>query len=145
MIKTFRGNLDSGGQTRIRLSTKQGKIGYKIVNFQVMPVNPTTEGGEKVMKIFKIKQTSVTAIVDFADGNLLGSVLFTSEANPYYPTHISTVFEQEVFNQDVYVTYVCTQTKKCSYYIEIETIPLTDTAASVSTLRDIRLNPQVGG
>jgi hypothetical protein len=34
--------------------------------------------------------------------------------------------------------------EKCNYYIELEMFDLTDNAAAVSTLRDIRLNPQVG-
>ena len=62
----------------------------------------------------------------------------------YGRTH--TIFEQEIFNQDIYITHQDSGagTLAVNYYIELETMSLTDNAATVSTLRDIRLNPQVG-
>jgi len=149
MIKTFRGILTDGEQERIRLSTKKGKIGYKIINFQLFPSAPGVTAQESVMKIFKIKQTTVTGTVDFSDGNLLAASYQRSPASlgtaSGYSTTIFTIFEQEIFNQDVYITHdenVGSATS--NYYIELETIDMTDNQAAVSTLRDIRLNPQVG-
>ena len=37
MIKSFRGLMDDGTQNTIRLSSNNGLIGYKIVNFQIIP------------------------------------------------------------------------------------------------------------
>jgi len=145
MIKTFRGILPSGEENKIRLSTKKGKIGYRIVKFQIMPYAPSTQGGENVMKIYKVSQSSVGAAIDFSDGNLLAAALFFNEGSTYYATDFYSIFEQEIFNQDIYITHSDTAAKTCNYYIEIETLSLTDNAAAVSTLRDIRLNPQVGG
>jgi len=55
------------------------------------------------------------------------------------------IFDKEMFNQDIFITCaVITGSDEANYYLELETMPLTDNAAVVSTLRDIRLNPQVG-
>jgi hypothetical protein len=146
MIKTFRGLLTDQDQNRIRLSTKKGKIGYKIINFQIMPKEPGSTSYENVVKIFKVTQSSITGAVDFSDGNLLAAAYIEGNASNQYPDAIQVIFEQEIFNQDIYITNYDVDTgAPVNYYLELETMPLTDNAAAVSTLRDIRLNPQVGG
>jgi hypothetical protein len=147
MIKTFRGILADGEQNRIRLSTKKGKIGYKIIKFQTMTADPYAgDAAEHIMKLFKIKQTTVDGHVDFADGNLLAAAIINNHTNGFSDPSIPVIiFDQEVFNQDVYVTHIDTQGAiSCNYYLELETFTMSDNAAVVSTLRDIRLNPQVG-
>ena len=146
MIKTFRGLLSDGEEDRIRLSTKKGKIGYKIVKFQIIGNNPGNKDQESVVKIFKVTQSSVTGTIDFSDGNLLGvgywALIATANTEGVGGP---VIFEQEVFNQDIFVTHKDNNTgEECNYYLELEVMPLTDNAAAVSTLRDIRLNPQVG-
>jgi len=150
MIKTFRGLLADGGQDRIRLSTKKGKIGYKIVKLEIMPNEPAVDQHESTVKLFKVKQSVVDAKVDFSDGNLLAASLWNSgnaqggQDAIWVP--LSTIFEQEIFNQDVYITHSETDgSNPINYYLELETMVMTDNQAAVSTLRDIRLNPQVGG
>lgn len=145
MIKTFRGILLDQEQNRIRLSTKKGKIGYKIVKFQIMPNTPGASSYENVVKIFKVTQASVDGVVDFADGNLLAAAFIEGNASNQYPDAIQVIFEQEMFNQDIYITNYDVDTgATVNYYLELETINMTDNAAAVSTLRDIRLNPQIG-
>jgi len=147
MIKTFRGSLADGEQQVIRLSTKKGKIGYRIKKLQVVTTAPGTNNGEHVIKIFKISQSTINALIDFADGNLLAIALtgdYTAGYQFGWNQHI--MFEQEIFNQDIYITHKeGVNALACNYYLELELIDLTDNAAAVSTLRDIRLNPQVGG
>lgn len=145
MIKTFRGLLADGDQDKIRLSTKKGKIGYRINKFQLLSNDPNSVAAESIVKIFKVKQSAVTDLFDFSDGNLLAAAYFSNSDNPAYTADQQIIFDQEVFNQDIYITCHSAQnTEPCNYYLEIETITLTDNAAAVSTLRDIRLNPQVG-
>jgi hypothetical protein len=144
MIKTFRGNLANDGQDHIRLSTKKGKVGYRIIKLEIMPVDANTTT-EAVVKIFKITQTSVTTAIDFSDGNLLAAVVINDSTDPGQPPSTAIMFEHEIFNQDIFITQKGHDaTPNINYYLEIETMPLTDNAAAVSTLRDIRLNPQVG-
>ena len=148
MIKTFRGILEDGEQQRIRLSTKKGKIGYQIVNFQIFPSQPGTNDTEAVVQIFKIKQATVptgSATVNFSDGNLLGAALYQDGNQVQYNDSVLIIFEQEIFNHDIYVTHTNQEASSATnYYIELETINMSDNAAAVATLRDIRLNPQVG-
>ena len=145
MIKTFRGLLADGGQDRIRLSTKKGKRGYRIVKFQIFPNEPGEQHQEHTVKLYKIIQTTIDNTVDFSDGNLLAAGYYQDGDSPSYPASMDIIFEQEIFNQDVYITAVDTHgSQPMNYYVELETINMTDTAAAVSTLRDIRLNPQVG-
>ena len=147
MIKTFRGKLKDQEQQKIRLSTKKGKIGYRIVKFEIIGVGPGTNNVESVVKIFKITQTSVTDDIDFSDGNLLGVGFWQfNSSNPAYSTPYQIIFDTEIFNQDIYITNrdASANANSSNYYLELETISLTDNAAAVSTLRDIRLNPQVG-
>ena len=146
MIKTFRGKLEDGDQQRIRLSTKKGKVGYKIFNFQSLGAAPGTgSGNESILKIFKIAQSTVTGTIDFGDGNLLAAIYYSDQDAPTGPAQQITIFEQEVFNQDIYITHTdVDSTNAMNYYLELEVMTLSDNAAVVSTLRDIRLNPQVG-
>ena len=142
MIKTFRGQLSDNDQERIRLSTKKGKIGYRIHKFQLMFVDVGTSV-KSVVKIFKVLQTSITATIDFSDHNMLACGILSGKADQtQYPEDMLTIFDQEVFNQDIYITHAdVAGAHLVNYYLEIETMTLSDNAAAVSTLRDIRLNP----
>jgi len=146
MIKTFRGLLLDTEVDRIRLSTKKGKIGYKIINFQVIQQKPGQEDTESTVTVYKIPFTPANAI-DLSDGNVLAVAFYGGPqiASAYPIQTPPIIFEHEVFNQDIFIGSNDLQSKAMNYYLELETINLTDNAAAVSTLRDIRLNPQVGG
>ena len=145
MIKTFRGKLEDDEEDKLRLSTKKGKIGYRIIKFQIIGDDPQTHRQESVVKIMKIT-TTPTGTIDFSDGNLLGVAIHKNYEQAQYPFGEAIIFDRELFNQDIFVTHTDEggSTRPCNYYIELETEALTDNAAAVSTLRDIRLNPQVG-
>ena len=145
MIKTFRGILADGGQNKIRLSTKKGKIGYRIEKLQVMGQAPGATSQESIVKILKVKQSTIDGNIDFADGNLLAAAIWFNKSSVDFPVSEQIIFDREIFNQDIYITHSeVDSTEACNYYLELETINMTDNAAAVSTLRDIRLNPQVG-
>ena len=157
MIKTFRGIIDDEGQNKIRLSTKKGKIGYRIVKFEIMTNVPhhSSTDTEHIVMVWKVARTdaqltsTATTNPNFSDGNLLAVGLSTNDVGAeaygagYWQT---TVFDREVFNQDIFITNRDEggSTHACNYYLEVELMNLSDNAAAVSTLRDIRLNPQVG-
>ena len=144
IIKTFRGILADGQQNKIRLSTKKGKIGYSIKKFQIMSKTPYDQNAaEHITKVYKITQGTIDGVVDFADGSLLGVAIINNNTTGYqYPSIPTIIFDQEVFNQDIFITHVdAVNAVPCNYYLELEVTSLSDNAASVSTLRDIRLNP----
>ena len=146
MIKTFRGLLADGGVDKIRLSTKKGKIGYRIKRLDVIQEKPGTQNAESIVTINKIDFTPLDTI-DLSNGNILGVAFYGGpQVATAYPIQQVIIFDQEVFNQDIYIGAqdIAGEASKTNYYLELETINMNDNATAVSTLRDIRLNPQVG-
>jgi len=137
MIKTFRGLIADGGQARITLHTNDGKTGYRIKKFQIIPKNAGTADIEASLKIFKIFQTSITGSFDLSDGNLLAGAFFSIRDNAYFNQVV--IFDQEVFNQDIYITNFDSSTGEAmNYYIELEQISLDLNGSTVATLQSLR-------
>jgi len=139
VVKTFRGLMADGGQDRIRLSTIKGKMGYRIVKFQVMGQDSSTSY-EAVCKIFKETQTSVTTTINFTDTTLLAAAIYQQNATGQtYPVDQVTIFDNEIFNQDIFITYTTSYASgTLNYYIELEVIPLDDKGAEYTTVKDLR-------
>jgi len=105
MIKTFRGLIQDGAQDTIVLHTTDGSTGYRIVKLAVMPFN-LNSSGEAAIKIYKTPQTTVTFDFDFSDQRLLAAAYYTVNASAdAYPEDHHVIFDQEIFNQDIYVTH----------------------------------------
>ena len=140
-IKTFRGLIEDGDQDTIVLHTSNGSTGYRIVKFQLFPNLPGTSDYEALVQIFKIKQTSVpssSGTADFSDNTLLGAGFYVG-TSATSPSSLITIFDQEIFNQDIYVTHTGnTGSAAINYYIELEQITLDLNANTVATLKDIR-------
>ena len=145
MSKTisYRGTLDIGEQDRISLKTIKGQVGYKIKAFRVMSTLPGSGTYELVGQIFKKDQTgSITATVDFSNSELL-AVAFTSGANN---ASISdnfedfVIFDNEKFNQDIFIniTDAGGNTTPANYYIELETMSLSELETTMLTLKSLR-------
>ena len=139
-IKTFRGRIPQGEQKRIRLSTNDGKTGYRIMRFDVINKTPGGVSPEIVAKIYSVsKAGAVTASIDFNDPELLGVNYYTSYAtggaNPAY-----VIFDKDVFNQDIYITTADASgaTDETNFYLELEAIKLNMNEATYVTLKDIR-------
>jgi len=139
MIKTFRGQLAASAQDRIRLQTIKGKVGYRIVKFQIMPDHPFTDTVEHVMKIYKTSQSTIDGVVNFTDSDLLGVATLTETADLDQAGYGVIIFDREIFNQDIYITNVePTNSEPGNYYIELEIIPLDDAGAEYTTVKDMR-------
>jgi len=139
MIKTFRGLLGDGEMQRIRLSTKDGMTGYKIIKFQLMPENPGTLEHELVSKLYSVKPSAANGEINFDDPTLLGVSIMTSYAPTAYITATTTVFDNVAINQDIFVTAIDVEsTSKTNYYLELEQIKLDKSEATVATLKDMR-------
>lgn len=139
----YRGNLPPGEQEQIKLSTLTGKTGYKIVKFQIVPQAVFTTDYESVCQIFSTDQTgSITNEINFTDSDLLAVAVHKSEssssAGPFGGEVI--IFDNKKFNQDIFVTMTSAGgfTNPVNYYIELETMSLTDLEATYMTLQNIR-------
>jgi len=138
MIKTFRGLLADGGQDRIRLQTIKGKVGYKIMKFQVMGITEN-ETYEATAKIYKNSQSTIDTVVDFTDSDLLAAILYGDTGTSSVFASQIVIFDAEVFNQDIFISYKSTASAPAlNYYLELEVIPLDDAGAEYTTLKDIR-------
>ena len=138
-IKSFRGKMEDnslGNRETIRLATNNGAIGYKIIKFQIMPENvgSTIDGN---IKIFKIENnTGPSGTVDFSDNTLLAVAHYY---NGTYEIDEVIVFDNEIFNQDIYLVYHDEAgTASMNYYIELEQIRLDLGQNTMATLKDIR-------
>ena len=144
MIKTFRGLIADGGQDTVVLHTNDGSTGYKVVKFQIMPTTPMDTEIQAVVKIFKIQQDTVTDDVDYSDNTLLGAAIVRQTSNLLYEQTV--MFDQEVFNQDIYITYEdnIASGKAMNYYLELEQVKLDLNANTVATLKNLK-NLEPGG
>jgi len=141
MIKTFRGLLADGGQDHIRLSTIKGKVGYRIVKFQLMHDEPGQQHTEHTVKIYKTLQTTIDNNVNFTDSDLLAAGYITESESIAYPVTSIIVFDREIFNQDIFITAEDTiGSRGVNYYLELEVVPLTDQGAEYTTIKDLRAN-----
>lgn len=138
--KSFRGKLASGAQETIHLHTNDGSTGYRIKKFQLMLPSPGTSAAESVMKIYKISQTTIDSNVDFSDNTMVGAAFLAHDNAPQYAFVETIIFDNEVFNQDIYITHNNSHSGAiaCNYYIELEQIKLDLNENTVATLKDIR-------
>ena len=105
-----------------------------------MPINLNAEQASTV-KIFTIPQTGTpTDTIDFDDNTLLAAGTFSQDdTSNNQPEAITVIFDNTVFNQDIYLTHIDGQVGQgVNYYIELEQIKLDLTENTVATLKDIR-------
>jgi len=143
VVKTYRGLLADGGQDRIKLQTSTGKVGYKIVKFQIIQETVSTQASESLVQIWKKEVASVptsAATVNFTDTDLLGVAYLTHHDNSAYGiSNDIIIFDNQVFNQDIYITHTDNQqTYACNYYLELEVIPLASDEAAITTVKAMR-------
>jgi hypothetical protein len=138
---TFRGLIADAGIDTVSLHTINGAKGYRIVRFDLMPYEPGGSTQESVVKIYSVPQTGTPdAIMDFSDQTLLGAAFMALSDSHVYPVKDIVFFDNETFNQDIYITHQNTggTTTAINYYIELEQVALDLNENTVATLKDIR-------
>jgi hypothetical protein len=139
-IKSFRGKMADGTIDTVSLHTNNGAVGYRIVKFSIMPENPGTTDFEHTIKIYKIRQTAATADMDYSDNTLLAAAYTEgNNSSNYIGQPLVTFFDNDIFNQDIYITHVDAKgALDCNYYFELEQVRLDLNENTVATLKDIR-------
>jgi len=139
MIKSYRGKLADDTTITIPLHTNDGKTGYRIIKFELFPSDPTADN-ENVVKIYTVEPSSTSTSVDFEDNTLLGVGMWTNSATSYYhPSDIEVIFDNSVFNQDIFVSHRSSQGgNPVNYYIELEQVSLTEDQALVAIVKNLR-------
>ena len=144
MSKTisFKGQLAMGTQDIINLRTNDGKTGYKITKFQIISTTPgATASVEYVAKIFDKDQTgAISAVVNFTDSNLLACAFYQVRSDASVAGAETIIFDNREFNQNIFITIEDAEggTVPCNYYIELETIDLSDIQTTQLTLQNLR-------
>ncbi len=103
---SYKGKLANGDIDSLALHTLKGKIGYKVVKFNVIGVDPRGSGSEGVVKIYSVKQTSADDKIDFTDSTLLGCAFYENNSSQNYFGGTSIVFDNMMFNQDYFLLLV---------------------------------------
>jgi hypothetical protein len=142
MSKTlsYKGSMASGATTKICLATNKGKIGYRLKKFEAIPAAPGVGSSNHIIKIYNTVQSTVTSTVDFSDSDLLGLVWLRDNSDSNFAGAIeSIIFDNELFNQDIYITHAETVgSEAASYYIELEAMPISDIESTMLTLKSLR-------
>jgi len=145
MNKTFKGKLADGTVERIRLSTNNGLIGYKIIKFQVMPVDPMVDNCESVLQVFSVEPDSASTTIDFDDPTMLASIYIENHdgtSSGFSNFTNAVIIDNKVVNQDIYVTLASDPgSSGQNFYIELEQMKLSLNEATVATLKDMRAGP----
>ena len=129
-----------GVQQKINLATLNGKRGYKITKFNLMSASPGTASVEFVGKVYAKSQTDFPATVDFTEGDLLAVVYYQDEAATHYPSSQDIIFDNQPFNQDIfiYAEDAGGGSTQCNFYLEMETMSLTEVQSTQLTLKNLR-------
>jgi hypothetical protein len=138
---SYKGQIAIGLQEKIKLSTLNGKRGYRIKKLQCMPGRPGVDSGELIVKVYtKDQRGAIDSTVNFSEADLVGVAFYKSHANNVYSVSDTIIFDNEVFNQDIFVTMTDAEggTDPGNYYIELETVELSSAQATQLTLKSLR-------
>jgi hypothetical protein len=135
-IKSFRGLLADGGQDKIRVAGGKLEDGYKIVKLQVIGSRPGALNFEAVVQVWKTPQKIITADIDFTNPELLAVATWSSSVNDeVYPADTAVIFDNEIINQDIYITNQDLQDQQVNYYLELEQIKMSGPEAAAVNFR----------
>jgi len=142
-VKSFRGLIPNNETVKLNLATNNGAIGYKVKKFQIMPVR-SYNNYEITSKIFKVEPGTASSDVDLSDNTIVATA-FSGLADGKYAGAKTVIFDNEIFNQDIYITAVDNGgSQDCNFYIELEQIKLDLNENTVATLKDIRNIEAIG-
>lgn len=141
-IISYRGKIADGTQDTIHLQTNNGLTGYRIIKFEAMAID-SEEDVESALKIFSVEQSnaSISNTINFSDTTLLAALIYNDSASNAYGPQPVVVFDNIIFNQDIYVTLkgsAGVSTPFLNYHIELEQKPLDLNEQTVATLKNIR-------
>ena len=137
---SYRGTLAIGLEDKLQLRTIKGKVGYKITKFQVMPTAPGINHQEIVAKITKVPDPNIGPTVNFTDADLLAGNYYVENPGTNVTPNETIIFDNEKFNQNIFVNINDANggTVPVNYYIEIETMELSDLETTMLTLKNLR-------
>ena len=147
-IQSFRGLLVDGGQDRIRIQGSVGAVAWRITKFQLMnkEAGASANEMESTVKIYREEQSSVDAVVNFDDAELLGAAQLGTHANlGAYPQSTVIIFDNSLFSRNIYVTHknLHADALECNYYIELEEVKVSKAGMAQLAVAAARRDPSL--
>ena len=126
-MHSFKGLLADGEQRKIRIQGPVGAIAWRITKFQLMnkEAGASANEMESTVKIYREQQSSVDAVVNFDDAELLGAAQLGTHASfGTYPQSTIIIFDNQLFARNIFVTHknLHSDALECNYYIELEEV-----------------------
>jgi len=123
-MHSFRGQLPSGEQERIRIQGSVGAVAWRINKLQIIGGEPGEETIELVLKIYREEQTTVDNTVNFADDELLAVAYFDDSSSTGTVMGSTIIFDNALFSRNLHVGAIDTSGsgRSCNYYIELEEV-----------------------
>ena len=144
-IQSFRGLLADNDQERIRIQGSVGAVAWRITKFGIIPGDPSDNTSSAIMKIYKDVQTTSTRTIDFGDHSLLGVALWSHNATlQNYTEDLSVIFDNEIFNQDIYITLDnAAGNDAVNYYLELEEVKVSKASMAQLAVAAARRDPSL--
>jgi hypothetical protein len=141
-ILSFRGLMADSTRERINLHTNNGLTGYRIAKLQLFPSKFGYNDQESTVTVFKTQGNAISSEVDFSNNELLAASCLSSDNAETSPLNLTSVFDGEVFNQDIEICHNDghADNNAVNYYLELEKMTLDLNEATAATLKDIRNN-----
>tara|TARA_Y100000401_G_C8163735_1_gene145586 strand:+ start:103 stop:540 length:438 start_codon:yes stop_codon:yes gene_type:complete len=140
-VKTFKGLIKHDEVIQLRLSTKQGLVGYKIHKFELIPQDPSGNSGTNICKVFTVPQTTTSSTIEFDNPTLIAACVDPHNASAFqYDPNPTIIVDNVTVNQDLYITHNDPDGNSTStnFYLELEQVKLDVNEATVATLKDMR-------
>ena len=135
-MKVFTGRLTSDNsatnQDQIHLSGGDTNTCYKLHDLKLIAMSESADIAP-VVKIYKNRQSSVTEEIDFTQAGLLGAAIYRQDSGNQFPPLQTVLFDNEIFNQDIFITYKDNETASASvnYLLVLEEITAKDSELAV--------------
>ena len=135
-MKVFTGKLTSDSnatnQDQIHLAGGDTNKCYRLHDLKLLATSESADIGP-VVKIYKNKQSSVNETIDFTEANLLGAAIYRQDSGNQFPPQQTVLFDNEIFNQDIFITYKDNETASASvnYLLVLEEITAKDSELAV--------------
>ena len=125
-VHSFKGLLTDPEQIEISIQGSVGAITWRINKFDMAAENPGLQSQESVMQIFRERQASISAVVNYNDNELLASGYYSDSSSGTQGTgKYITIFDNALFTRNIFITHVETNgTQSCNYYIELEEVTI---------------------
>jgi len=138
-VHSFRGLLEDGKQREINIQGSVGSIAWRITKFEIIQEAPGAQTVESTVKIFRERQPSVTATIDFGDADLLGAAIYHDAGSESNPISYAVIFDNALFVRNIFVTHDTVEgNDSCNYYIELEEVKISTAGMAQLALASTR-------